>query len=302
LAFWYERPELNERAMDGGDEYFMRFAGKADYAGPFDNRAVPQLDYQGNIGIQYNPIAIAQYGLGRFNRWRSDGEAADRAAWMAVGRWLVQELKPNRHGVPMWHHHFDWPYRETLEAPWYSGLAQGTGLSMLVRAAQHGSEPSFAVAAHKAFECMRLDVGEGGVIATDRDGSVWIEEYIVNPPSHILNGYIWALWGVHDYAKWSSDPEAWALWHRCIETLQARISDYDTGWWSLYELPIDGAERMLASRYYHSLHITQFHVLHRLTGIRTFQEYATRFQKYLDNWKNVARAFAEKSVFKLRNY
>ena len=30
-------------------------------------------------------------------------------------------------------------------------------------------------------------------------GDLWFEEYIVSPPTHILNGFIWALWGVHDY-------------------------------------------------------------------------------------------------------
>ena len=31
-------------------------------------------------------------------------------------------------------HHFDFEYRDTLKSPWYSGLAQGQGLSVLVRA------------------------------------------------------------------------------------------------------------------------------------------------------------------------
>ena len=54
-------------------EYFMRFDGKAAYQGPFDGAGVPLLDYRGDIGRQHNPIAIAQYGLARFNRWSDDG-------------------------------------------------------------------------------------------------------------------------------------------------------------------------------------------------------------------------------------
>src|SRR6187551_2614813 len=82
LSFWYERPELNERAFGGGREFYMRFAGKAAYKGPFDAAGIPLLDYQGDIGRQYNPIAIAQYGLARFNAWSTSGGAADRAAWV----------------------------------------------------------------------------------------------------------------------------------------------------------------------------------------------------------------------------
>ena len=54
----------------------MRFQGKAAYAGPFDSAGVPLLDYRGDIGRQHNPIAIAQYGLARFNRWCSTATMA----------------------------------------------------------------------------------------------------------------------------------------------------------------------------------------------------------------------------------
>ncbi len=125
LSFWYEKPEVNERAF-GGDEYFMTFAGKARYKGPFDAAGIPLLDYQGDIGRQHNPIAIAQYGLARFNRWCGDADAGDdRAAWTGVADWLARELRPNGHGVPVWMHDFDWPYRQLLRVPLVFG--PGTG-------------------------------------------------------------------------------------------------------------------------------------------------------------------------------
>jgi hypothetical protein len=302
LSFWHEDPLVNETGCRDGREYYMRFQGKANYQGPFDDGGVPLLDYRGDIGRQHNPIAIAQYGLARFNRWRVNGADADRAAWLTIARWLVQELRPNAHGVPVWVHHFDWPYRQTLVAPWYSGLAQGCGLSMLVRAAQNSADLTYAAAADRAFQSFRFDVARGGVMATDDRGHLWIEEYLVDPPSHILNGFIWALWGVYDYAQWRGSEEAEAIWASCIRTLLARIPEYDTGWWSLYELPPDGAEPMLASRYYHRLHITQLHVLHRLTGNDEFHRHAVRFEGYLKSRRNRARALATKAFFKLRNY
>ena len=45
----------------------MPFFEKADYVGPHDADGIPLLDYHGNIGLQYNPIAISQWGLGNFN-------------------------------------------------------------------------------------------------------------------------------------------------------------------------------------------------------------------------------------------
>jgi hypothetical protein len=301
LSFWYEAPELNHAVRGDARQYFMRFQGKADYAGPFDAGGIPLIDYRGRIGRQYNPIAIAQYGLARFNRWCAAGDAGDRTAWLAASRWLVSNLQPNVHGVPVWLHHFDWPYRQRLEAPWYSGLAQGNGLSMLVRAATETGDAAFGEAAHRAFQSLERPVSRGGVLAIDGRGDVWIEEYLVEPPSHILNGFIWALWGVHDYARWSRRTDASALWDACVTTLEARLDDFDIGWWSLYEAP-DAGRRMLASLYYHRLHAVQLRVLYDLTGVEAFAACAARFEAYLRRPSFRSRAFVEKAYFKIVRY
>jgi hypothetical protein len=279
----------------------MNFQGKAAYRGPFDAAGVPLLDYQGDIGRQYNPIAIAQYGLARFNSWCVTRGSDDERAWLAAAKWLERELTPNGAGIPVWMHHFNWPYRDLLRAPWYSGLAQGNGISLLLRAADATGEWRFAEAAHRAFEAFRLDVDYGGVLATDAAGSIWIEEYIVDPPSHILNGFIWALWGVYDYARLANSNAARELFDACAATLEQALPEYDTGRWSLYELPAGGPQ-MLASRYYHSLHIVQLRVLQRLTGIATFGVFADRWQRYLDSRMKRTRALVEKAAFKLLHY
>jgi heparosan-N-sulfate-glucuronate 5-epimerase len=300
LSFWHEQPQLIESAFEG-KQYFMRFQGKAEYRGPFDRDGVPLLDYQGDIGPQHNPIAIAQYGLARFNRWCETASGEDEAAWRRVAAWLERNLVPNNFGVPVWMHRFDWPYRERLKAPWYSGLAQGSGLSMLVRAAKATGDVRFSEAAHKTFESLRLDVSAGGVLATDNRGRIWIEEYLVDPPSHILNGFVWALWGVYDYARWSGSPTATRLFQACVSTIESALPEYDTGRWSLYELPA-GGPLMPASRYYHELHIVQLRVLDRLTGIETFGSVARRWQRYLDDPVKRTRALVEKAAFKLLYY
>ena len=71
LTFWHDHPAINDRAFNGGlAEYYQDFSQKADYPGPYDSEGVPLLDYRGKIGRQYNPIAIAQYGLGNYNLYR----------------------------------------------------------------------------------------------------------------------------------------------------------------------------------------------------------------------------------------
>jgi heparosan-N-sulfate-glucuronate 5-epimerase len=301
LSFWHEEPEINEAYRRDARRYFMTFRGKASYTGPFDASGIPLLDYRGRIGRQYNPIAVAHYGLARFNRWCEGGDSDDRTAWLAVARWLVANLQSNAHGVPVWLHHFDWHYRQGLAAPWYSGLAQGNGLSMLIRAATETGDEAFADAAHRAYRSFEMPVSQGGVLVTDARGDVWIEEYIVDPPSHILNGFIWALWGVYDYARWSRRADASALWDAGVRTLEARLDDFDTGWWSLYEAPTTGRP-MLASFYYHRLHIVQLRVLHELAGSPVFAAKAARFEAYARRPASRARAWVKKAWFKLSHY
>ena len=83
LSFWHETPELNPNAFTRElGEYYMLFSAKADYGGHYDRSGIPMLDYHGAIGLQYNPIAIAQWGLGNFNLFCRTKEEARRKSFV----------------------------------------------------------------------------------------------------------------------------------------------------------------------------------------------------------------------------
>ena len=63
---------------------------------------------------------IAQWGLGNYNLFCRTGHQAARDKFLRASDCLIDHLEQNRHGVWVWNHHFDWEYRETLRAPWYS--------------------------------------------------------------------------------------------------------------------------------------------------------------------------------------
>ena len=54
---------------------------------------------------------------------------------------------------------------------------------------------------------MRLPVADGGV-AAELDGGYFPEEYPSIPHSYVLNGALFALWGLHDVAVALDDPAA----------------------------------------------------------------------------------------------
>jgi len=302
LSFWHETSRANDRAtFDKLGEYYMEFASKADYSGHYDAEGIPMLDYRGYIGLQYNPIAIAQYGLGNYNLFEQRGSEQRRSKFLAAADWLVSNLAQNLHGMWVWNHNFDWEYRNTLKAPWYSGLAQGQGISLLVRAHQATRDSKYEDAARRASESLSRFVDEGGVLFRDKRGDVWIEEYLVDPPTHILNGMIWALWGVHDYALATRERSAQELFDKVVRTLERNLPRYDAGFWSLYEQ--SGTRlKMVASLFYHRLHIVQLGIMHRLTGIDMFREYAERWKAYERSRLKRTAALAYKSAFKLCYY
>jgi len=302
LSFWHDLPQLNPNAAANRlGEYYMLFSEKADYTGHHDAAGIPMLDYHGQIGLQYNPVAIAQWGLGNYNLFRRTENQERKSKFLAAANWLCAQLEQNASKVWVWNHHFNWEYRTPLQAPWYSGLAQGQGISLLVRAHEETGARQYLESAERAFVSLQKSTDEGGVSFTDDRGDLWFEEYIVSPPTHILNGLIWTTWGVYDYFLATGDAGAQHLFAKAVQTLRSNLDSYDLGFWSLYEksgtrLP------MVASPFYHQLHVVQLRVMHRLTGDEFFASYASRWEAYARSRSKRTRALCYKSAFKLCYY
>src|SRR5208337_877309 len=181
---------------------------------------------------------------------------------------------------------------------------------LLLRAHAHAASQKYQSAADKAFVALTRPIAEGGVlfedVSEDNEKDLWIEEYLVDPPTHILNGFIWALWGVFDFWLASANALAKEIFDRGVKTLLRNLWRYDTGYWSLYEQsgrePSRIMPNMLASPFYHRLHVVQLRVMSRLTGDGRFAAFANRWEDYARHRSNRTRALVEKSVFKLLRY
>jgi heparosan-N-sulfate-glucuronate 5-epimerase len=302
LTFWHETPAANDRAFTGAlTQYYMTFEQKAHYPGPFDAEGVPLLDYHGKVGKQYNPIAVAQYALGNYNLAQRTREQCYCDRFLANADWLLHNLDATKHGTYLWPHHFDFEYFRPLVAPWYSGLAQGQGLSVLLRAYAMTGSDAYWETARRVFPSLATPIDEGGVQYTDEAGHIWIEEYLVDPPTHILNGFLWALWGVYDYHLLLGDQEAKALFDRYTETILSNLLKYDIGFWSLYELTPQRI-KSIASPFYHRLHLVQLEVMYRLTGREMFADRGRRWKRYAERGSLRLTAKAYKAAFKLLYY
>jgi hypothetical protein len=180
-----------------------------------------------------------------------------------------------------------------LEAPWHSALAQSQAASAFVRAHVSTGDVRYAELALAAARPLLVD-GPSDMVTQTGAGPVF-QEAPSRPLSGILNGWISALWGLHDVHLGLDHAHAGGVFAAGVDCLRASLHAYDTGWWSRYSLYPHALED-LAKPIYHRFHIDQLVALHRLTGVQDFAFRAERWAAY-DRPRNRALVLAQKAVF-----
>lgn len=298
VSFWHTsiKPVFYDYKHLGN--YYIDLTAKTKYKGPFDSNGVPVLDYFGYIGRQYNPCAIAQWGIGGFQRF-IEGEPEAEAVIRTATNWLKANLEVDSHGRGFWWYRFDFD-AYGLKAPWGSALAQAQGISLLLRAHRLWGEDRDLEVAKQACAAMLAPVSEGGLCLKFDDYTV-LEEVVSDRPTVILDGFMFAIFGLFDYCYVVDDANAKNILKNCLSTLEKLLPMFDLKYWSradLYSLN----PPMPSSLFYHRLHVAQLAVLGDLTGNTKFQDFSRMWAVVLDKPINRYRAFFNKTFFKFRYY
>jgi heparosan-N-sulfate-glucuronate 5-epimerase len=238
-------------------------------------------------------IAVAQWGLACNERLV--GGQGD--AWLEAATGAGEHLLAHQEADGRWLDPRPYPHTFRIPAPWPSAMAQGEGASLLVRIHARTGDDRFAEAAVRALQPYRVPTSEGGVLVTLGEGPFY-EEYPTEPPSYVLNGGIFALFGAYDVAAALGDEGARALYDEGVQTLAANVSRWDTGRWSRYDLfphPIVN----VAHLGYHRLHIAQLRALDLLSPGLGFDAVADRFERYTESRARRAETFVRKVGFRL---
>jgi hypothetical protein len=148
---------------------------------------------------------------------------------------------------------------------------------VLVRAHLATGEDRFAEQARQAIA--PLLPGSGSELVTQVVEGPILEETPGTPPGHILNGWMYGLWGLWDVSLGLEDAAAASAFATSLECLRAHLPAYDTGWWSLYGLYPHAMED-LAKPIYHRLHVDQLEAMHRLTGHADLRSTSERWREY----------------------
>jgi heparosan-N-sulfate-glucuronate 5-epimerase len=238
-----------------------------------------------------------QWGLGCFERYL----AGDGEVWLAgalgTGRYLVASQERRGRYDGGWVHRFAFPHTYPLRKPWVSAMAQGEGASLLVRLYGVTEEQEFAEAALRALRPLRVAVADGGARAS-LGGGPFLEEYPTEPPSFVLNGAFFALWGLHDVGVALDDEQAASEFQEGVDVLASELHRWDTGYWSRYDL-FPHRVANVANPFYHRLHINLLRAMRVLAPRAQFDETIERFEAYGRSSRNVRRAYAHKLLFRV---
>lgn len=230
----------------------------------------PRLNGRGELTAP-GPTALAQAALGLHERIVA-GDATARTAFLAAVARLRAAAVEER-DVLLWRYATPVP-KYGLTPPWYSCMAQGQAASAFVRAYALTDDDDYAEAALAALRPLHDDAL--GLLLETSWGPV-LQECASSPPSHVLNGWIFALWGLWDARTGLGSVPAELLFKRSAIALGRAIASYDHRGWSRYSLYPPTAPD-LAKPFYHRIHVDQLEATARLTGSTQLAAVAARWR------------------------
>jgi heparosan-N-sulfate-glucuronate 5-epimerase len=234
------------------------------------------------------PVSLAQLALGWWER-HLDGDPRGGDEFNTLAELLARQAVPVDGELR-------WPYtvavpKYGLRSGWCSAMAQGQVASVFVRQFLRTGDERWADLGRGA---LRPLVSESDLVSQTAAGPI-LEEAPSDPPSHILNGWIYALWGLWDASVALQDDDAAQGFAAGVTALRAMLPAYDVGWWTRYSL-YPHALRDLAKPFYHRIHVLQLVVTARATGHSDLAATAERWRGY-DRAPNRVAAVAQKGAF-----
>ena len=198
---------------------------------------------------------------------------------MNCSDWLLYNAVPYENHT-VWEYNYPLPDRN-LTPPWISGIAQGQGIQVLVRAYNITSDQKYLKVANSSLQVFYIEYKNGGLTYKDPEtGGWWYEEYPGPDPSEdrVLNGHMHALVGIHEYYVRTGDESAKYLLEKGIIELKNNLPNYDTGEWTYYDHIGNNA-----SIHYHHTHVLLLGQLYGITSDPVFEQYYQKWKSYEDD-------------------
>jgi hypothetical protein len=261
-------------ALPGDENYIPRINDPTN-----DPNGVKRWQY-GDRWV-YHPLVIVRYGVNLLNgyRLRQNPAYLDRAR---VNADFLINTAVSRQGALYFPYRFN--YRlfgnpaDPMRAPWYSAMMQGEALTLFVRLHAATGEQRWREAADSTFLTFlqRPQTKRPWTTFVAAHGGrryLWFEEYAKFPTTRVLNGHLYALFGIYEYLSAMGNPAAVTVFDGGATTVRHQVRRFRArGEISYYSLRVHA---QYAS--YHCIHVWQLKLLTRMTGDSWFAREARRF-------------------------
>src|SRR6266700_1574093 len=183
----------------------------------------------------YDPALIAHYALAHWNMYLATNDEQHRNMFLSQAYWLIEHeerIGKAAGGWPISFHHPDFHPRGS----WLSASAQGSGISVLMRAYQLTHQEAFLEVINRVVRTFEQDILDGGVTAPTGANGIFFEDMAVYPATHALNGFLFALLGLYDYVALTGDAQIEKLISRSLATMHDILREFDLGFWTYTDL------------------------------------------------------------------
>jgi heparosan-N-sulfate-glucuronate 5-epimerase len=285
---YYHVPQGLGKVFQAGklQGYFNDMTGKTNWRGHLDEEGIPVCQLLDGSMCHF-PTTIIQKALGHYDQYIFTKDDKELREFLKICNWLVKK-QDERGG---WDVGRLMRLKDGLK---YSAMPQGEALSALVRAYNFTNEIQYLNAAAKAYQLMITTVEKGGT-AYYQDNDLYLEECPAISRNTILNGWIFALFGIYDLFLATGKEAYGNVFEQSLNILIKALHMYDSGFWSYYD-----EQKSLSSPFYHDLHISQLEALFLVTGDRTIGCYIGKWKSYRRNLMKRYYAFLLKTYQKLR--
>lgn len=243
---------------------------------------IPTIKIENGEEILF-PIAIFQYGLGAYDLYLIYKKEVYLKKFQCCVQWAVENQEENGGWKNFTHISPSHPY---------SSMAQGEGISLLLRGYKEFGDERYLGAAGNALKFMLKDIEEGGTTKYINN-EVYFYEFTDKPV--VLNGWIFSVFGLIDYLLVVPDERVRKIYNLSIETMINNLERFDVGYWTKYDI-----DSKMASPFYHDVHIAQLNALYALTGNNAFKMFEEKCSNYKKSWFNRKKAFIIKAYQKLK--
>lgn len=254
----------------------------------FDQAGLPVQRRRDGNGFIHNYTMMCGFALAHWERYLEGGDPSLQVKLLSVARYILESAEHRTDGSLVLH----------AERPGeghvgeLSSMFQGQAISVLCRAWLATGDRAFLEAATGCLGPFEVPVELGGVLGTISEiGVPWYEEYPTDSLNHVLNGMIFALWGLRDLFEVTRDERAGRIFQTGVESVIRALPLFDNGFWSWYWV-CETDPPYITSMMYHSMHVCQLLSLADQTGREELRSYALKFQSYANSLICRSRAAA----------